>query len=79
MDGDEELIVKRLKTVTQHLAATFPDPVKATEDLESFARLNEARLYKLLKTCMDSQTDLKTFAKSSVSAESSFVSIFSEL
>ncbi|KAF5318692.1 hypothetical protein D9619_010650 [Psilocybe cf. subviscida] len=65
VDGDEELIVKRFKTFTQHLAATFPDPVKAAEDLEAFARLNENRLYKLLKACMDPQTDLKTFAKSS--------------
>lgn len=67
MDGDEDLAVKRLKTFTQHLAATLPDPVKAAEDLENFARLNENRLYKLLKTCIDPQTDLKTVAKSSVS------------
>lgn len=78
MDGDEELIVKRFKTFTQHLAATFPDPVKAAEDLEAFARLNENRLYKLLKACMDPQTDLKTFAKSSVNTDS-VVTMFWEL
>lgn len=46
--------------------ATYPDPQRAIEDLTAFAKLNEARLYKLLKTCMDSQTDIKTVVKSSV-------------
>lgn len=45
---------------------TFPDPVKASEDLHAFAKLNEARLYKLLKTCMDAQTDLKGLIKATV-------------
>ena len=47
-------------------AGTFPDPVKASEDFQAFAKLNEARLYKLLKTCMDTQTDLKGLIKASV-------------
>lgn len=47
-------------------AGTFPDPVKASEDLQAFAKLNEARLYKLLKTCMDAQTDLKGLIKATV-------------
>lgn len=46
--------------------ASFVDPVKAAEDLQSFANLNESRLYKLLKTCLDPQTDLKSLVKSSV-------------
>lgn len=45
----------------------FPDPQKVTDDLQTFAKLNESRLYKLLKTCMDSQTDLKGLVKASVS------------
>ncbi|KAG6907699.1 hypothetical protein DXG01_007755 [Tephrocybe rancida] len=45
------------------LADTFPDPFKAIEDLEAFAKLNESRLYKLLKACMDPQTDLKGLVK----------------
>lgn len=47
-------------------AGTFPDPVKASEDLNAFAKLNEARLYKLFKTCMDAQTDLKGLIKGTV-------------
>lgn len=46
--------------------AGFGDSIKASEDLLAFAKLNENRLYKLLKTCMDPQTDLKTLIKSSV-------------
>ncbi|PPQ74839.1 hypothetical protein CVT26_005219 [Gymnopilus dilepis] len=65
IDEDEENIVRRLKTTTQYLAASFPDPVKAAEDLQNFAKLNENRLYKLLKTCMDSQTDIKGLVKAS--------------
>ena len=33
---------------------------------KAFAKLNEQRLYKLLKTCMDTQTDLKTLTKTMV-------------
>ncbi|KAI0064905.1 cohesin-associated protein Pds5 [Artomyces pyxidatus] len=65
IDENEDEIVRKLKFVTQKLAATFPDPQKASDDLNAFAKLNEGRLYKLLKTCMDPQTDLKTLIKSS--------------
>ncbi|KAF9482670.1 hypothetical protein BDN70DRAFT_399452 [Pholiota conissans] len=63
IDGDEEPVVKKLKAVIQHLSAGFPEPVKATEDFQAFAKLNENRLYKLLGTCMDPQTDIKGLIK----------------
>lgn len=44
----------------------IPDSSKYADDLRSFAKLNENRLYKLLKTCVDPQTDLKTLLKSTV-------------
>lgn len=47
--------------------ATFPDPVKASEDLHSFAKLNENRLYKLMKTCTDPQSDIKSIIKATAS------------
>lgn len=47
-------------------SATFPDPQRATDDLQTFAKMNEKRLYKLLKTAMDPQTDLKTLVKTTV-------------
>ena len=36
------------------------------EDFQAFAKLNEQRLYKLLKTCLDPLTDLKGLVKASV-------------
>lgn len=80
MDEDEESITRRLTATGQHLAcksslhtqphdltsslATFPEPLKVKDDLQAFAKLNENRLFKLAKTCLDSQTDLKTLSKS---------------
>jgi sister chromatid cohesion protein PDS5 len=52
---------------TLTLIGLYPDPQRAIEDLTTFAKLNEGRLYKLLRACMDPQTDIKTVAKSSVS------------
>lgn len=44
----------------------FADPHKATEDLKAFAKLNEQRLYKLLKASTDTNIDLKSLVKTSV-------------
>ncbi|KAF8582552.1 ARM repeat-containing protein [Ramaria rubella] len=65
IDENESLITRRLNAVVQRLASIFSDRTKAAEDMHTFAKLNEGRLYKLLKTCMDTQTDLKTLVKSS--------------
>lgn len=51
---------------TDGSTGSFNDPHKAAEDLQAFAKLNEPRLYKLLKTCMDPQTDLKGLVKATV-------------
>ncbi|KZP25702.1 ARM repeat-containing protein [Athelia psychrophila] len=63
IDADEEAITQRLNAVIQRLAGSFPDRHKASEDLQSFAKANEQRLYKILKTCTESQTDLKGLVK----------------
>ncbi|KAF9457542.1 armadillo-type protein [Collybia nuda] len=63
IDENEELITHRLNGIIQFIAASFSDPHKAGEDLHAFAKLNENRLYKLLRTCMDQQTDLKALVK----------------
>lgn len=44
-----------------------PDPSKAVLDLQEFAEANENRLYRLLRSAMDPQTDLKTLVKINVS------------
>ncbi|KAG5641986.1 hypothetical protein DXG03_003815 [Asterophora parasitica] len=63
IDEDEERVTQRLGGLIQHISLTFPDQHKAVEDLEAFAKMNEARLYKLLTACMDPQTDLKGLIK----------------
>ncbi|KAH0581979.1 hypothetical protein H2248_011642 [Termitomyces sp. 'cryptogamus'] len=63
IDENEESVTQRLNAFTQHISLGFSDPFKAKEDLEAFAKLNESRLYKLLKTCLDPQTDLKSLIK----------------
>ncbi|OSD08806.1 hypothetical protein PYCCODRAFT_1380708 [Trametes coccinea BRFM310] len=63
IDEDEEAVTERLSAAVKATAAQFPEPHKAAEDLQAFAKLNEGRLYKLLKTCMDIQTDLKGLMK----------------
>lgn len=66
------LFTTRLITslVLSLIIATFTDPQRATDDLQTFAKMNEKRLYKLLRTVMDPQTDLKTLVKTTVSLPS---------
>ena len=45
----------------------FADPVKARKDLEAFADANDARLYKLVKGCVEPQSDLRQIVKAKVS------------
>ncbi|OCH91293.1 hypothetical protein OBBRIDRAFT_792457 [Obba rivulosa] len=65
IDENEEAIAEELTGSIKRIASQFPDPQKAVDDLRAFAKLNESRLYKLLKTCMDTQTDLKSLVKAS--------------
>ncbi|KAF9255405.1 hypothetical protein L218DRAFT_884207 [Marasmius fiardii PR-910] len=63
IDKNEEFVKKKLEGMVRAISASFPDPIKTAEDLRAFAKLNESRLYKLLRTCMDVQTDLKGLVK----------------
>ena len=50
------------------MSNNFPENFKAFNDLQSFAKLNESRLYKCLRVAIDpQQCDIKTFLKSQVS------------
>jgi sister-chromatid-cohesion protein PDS5 len=53
-------------TITGYTIVTFPDTQRAADDLNSFAKANEGRLYKLFKACIDPQTDLKGLIKATV-------------
>jgi sister-chromatid-cohesion protein PDS5 len=65
IDENEEETIRKFNACVQRLSTTFPEPQKAADDLGAFAKLNESRLYKLLETCMDTQTSLKSLIKSS--------------
>ncbi|KAH9039613.1 armadillo-type protein [Lactarius pseudohatsudake] len=65
IDENEEETIRKFNACVQRLSTTFPEPQKAADDLCAFAKLNEGRLYKLLETCMDTQTSLKSLIKSS--------------
>lgn len=82
IDKDEAAVKARFEEITKVIAckynnhisldpdvpftARFSNPVKIEDDLTAFAKRNDRRLYKLLKTCMDLQTDLKGIVKASV-------------
>ncbi|KAJ7207075.1 armadillo-type protein [Mycena pura] len=63
IDENEEAITTKLSSVIKFISASYPEPHKASEDFNAFAKLNEQRLYRLLKLCMDPQTDLKGLVK----------------
>ena len=45
----------------------FVDVEKARKDMESFAAINEQKLYRLYKICVDVHSDLESLVKSRVS------------
>ncbi|KAG7446844.1 cohesin-associated protein Pds5 [Guyanagaster necrorhizus] len=66
IDGDKETTEKVKSDLTRRvkqLAALYPDSSKAADDLFGFAKLNDQTAYKLLKKCIDPQTDFKTLVK----------------
>lgn len=63
MDENEEIKTRQINAVIEFLGRTFPDPRRAKDDLHKFAKMNESRLYVLLKKLMDPQSDLKTILK----------------
>jgi hypothetical protein len=71
IDNDEDAVKQRLSSAIRRNVGTFSDPTKATDDLSTFANLNEGRLYKMLKTCFDLSSDLKLLVKSMVCSYSS--------
>lgn len=50
-------------------ALHFAEPEKAKRDMEAFASANESRLYKLFKTAVEPQTDLRALIKAKVNTD----------
>lgn len=63
-----QAILNSLINIPGRSIVNYPDPVKMREDMKAFSNLNEARLYKLFRTCLDVDTDLKGLVKAQVSA-----------
>ncbi|KNC98061.1 uncharacterized protein SPPG_09381 [Spizellomyces punctatus DAOM BR117] len=63
MDSDEDATEKVLLQIITYLASRFPDPKKAQAHLQKFAKVNDGRLYKLMRTVMDPQSDYKPIMK----------------
>ncbi|KAL7414966.1 armadillo-type protein [Mrakia frigida] len=63
IDENEDKITADLNRVIRTVSPQFSDPAKAVSDLKKFAEANEDRLYRVLKSAMDPQTDLKTLVK----------------
>ncbi|KAJ3999568.1 armadillo-type protein [Lentinula boryana] len=63
IDENEEKVTQKLNKIIELVSAYFPDPAKMKDDLKTFAKFNEPRLYKLLKICLNVDTDLKGLVK----------------
>jgi hypothetical protein len=57
-----------LSWVELMIESKFVDVEKARKDMESFAAINEQKLYRLYKICVDVHSDLESLVKSRVSA-----------
>ncbi|KAJ3762232.1 cohesin-associated protein Pds5 [Lentinula raphanica] len=63
IDENEDKVTQKLSRIIEVISVYSPDPGKMKEDLRAFAKTNEPRLYKLLKSCLDVNTDLKGLVK----------------
>ncbi|KAK6092673.1 Sister chromatid cohesion protein pds5 [Batrachochytrium dendrobatidis] len=59
MDTDEKEITNGLNMLVAHLGQTFPDIKRATAGLMKFADVNDRRVYQLIQTVMNPQSEYK--------------------
>ncbi|KAG5519117.1 hypothetical protein PMAC_002205 [Pneumocystis sp. 'macacae'] len=64
ISDNEKRILSSLKDSISRLKFLYGDPAKAELDFEKFSRLNDRRLYKLLRDCMNLSNDYKQILKS---------------
>ena len=63
MEKKENETKKRLKELIDWHAKTLPDPTKATEDLQKFAKMHDRRSYKLIRFCVAHESDYRKVQK----------------
>ncbi|CAG8466344.1 1004_t:CDS:10, partial [Ambispora gerdemannii] len=61
---NNEQFSRLLEQLIKRIANKLPDPQKAANHLSNFTKIGDAQLYKLIKDCMDPQSDYKTVKKS---------------
>ncbi|KAG4304091.1 hypothetical protein PORY_002455 [Pneumocystis oryctolagi] len=64
ISDNEKKILFALNDAITRLKSLYGDPSKAGSDFEKFSRLNDRRLYKLLRDCMNLSNDYKQIQKS---------------
>ncbi|CCF52151.1 hypothetical protein NDA11_006419 [Ustilago hordei] len=62
-DKDSTVVKIAMADRIRRAANMFADPERAKTDLHALAKLNDTRIYRLIRTCFDPQTDLKTAVK----------------
>ncbi|EPQ30988.1 uncharacterized protein PFL1_01177 [Pseudozyma flocculosa PF-1] len=67
-DRDVAAVKAAMADSIRRCATQFGDPQRAQSDLHAFAKLNDARIYRLLKTCFDPQQELKALVKARADA-----------
>ncbi|CAO1613697.1 unnamed protein product [Parajaminaea phylloscopi] len=68
VEGNEEQVKKTLSAAIRGSVTMMADPEKAMQDLMTFARLNDSRIFRLVKVSLLPTTDLKTYLKARAEA-----------
>ncbi|KAK9451020.1 armadillo-type protein [Limtongia smithiae] len=63
VEEDEEQLKTKIKNIVRWLSEQFPDASKAEANLMKFALLNDRRLYKAIKDCINSASEYGTIVK----------------
>ncbi|KAH8090375.1 armadillo-type protein [Filobasidium floriforme] len=63
IDRDEEEVKKRLEQIIKYLAGRFVEPHRTEKALQSFASLNDTRLYKHINAMVNLSTDIEGVIK----------------
>lgn len=64
VDGDAQRAKANMDKALQWLGQYFPDPLKVRADLQKLAKLNDRRVYQLLKYAIESESDFQKVRRS---------------
>ncbi|CAI2176405.1 15434_t:CDS:10 [Funneliformis geosporum] len=67
-DPNNEKLANILNQTIERISEKLPDPMKSKNNLSTFAKLQDTRVYKLIRDCMNPQSDYKTVRSSAKDA-----------